>query len=143
MTERAQLDARHSKAFVLAGNARVTLQSAATGARFTYRVRVSDDGGLYFVSVLTGADNESDYEYLGVIRADAFAHGKKSRLSREAPSARAFAWAWPHLAAGRCPDVLTVWHEGRCGRCNRPLTVPASIASGFGPECIEKVALAA
>jgi hypothetical protein len=28
-----------------------------------------------------------------------------------------------------------VWHEGRCGRCGRKLTVPESIESGFGPEC--------
>jgi len=30
---------------------------------------------------------------------------------------------------------LEIWHEGRCGRCNRKLTVPASIALGIGPEC--------
>lgn len=143
MTDRAQLDAAHSKAFILGGNATVTLESAATGARFTYKVRASDDGGLHFVSVLTGADNESDFAYLGTIRADRFAHGRKSRLGLDAPSARAFAWAWPHIAAGRCPDALTIWHEGRCGRCNRKLTVPESIASGFGPECSGRLGLAA
>jgi len=32
-----------------------------------------------------------------------------------------------------------VFHEGACGRCGRTLTVPESIASGFGPECIRYV----
>lgn len=135
MTDRAQLSAELVKAFALAGNARLTLQSAKSGDRYTFRVRASDDGGLHFVSVLTGSDNESDYEYLGTIRADRYAHGRKSRITATAPSARAFEWAWPHIAAGRIPAALEVYHEGRCGRCNRPLTVPESIRTGFGPEC--------
>lgn len=143
MTDRAQLDADHSKAFMLGGNARVTLESQSTGARFTYRIRAAEDGGLYFVSVLTGADNESDFAYLGTIRGDRFEHGRKARLSPDAPSARAFAWAWPHIAAGQVPAALGVWHEGRCGRCNRPLTVPHSIATGFGPECANVLGIAA
>jgi hypothetical protein len=32
--------------------------------------------------------------------------------------------------------TLEFWHEGRCGRCGRRLTVPDSIASGYGPECV-------
>jgi hypothetical protein len=52
------------------------------------------------------------------------------------------AWTWfcRHLfERDTVPDGLEVWHEGRCGRCNRKLTVPASIESGFGPECINYV----
>lgn len=30
-----------------------------------------------------------------------------------------------------------VMHEGKCCRCNRPLTHPESIGLGFGPECWE------
>src|SRR5271157_2617898 len=29
-------------------------------------------------------------------------------------------------------------HEGRCCRCGRELTVPASIHAGMGPDCAEK-----
>lgn len=130
----APLDPANARRFILAGNARVTLESVKTGARFTFRVRQKDDG-FYFVSVLTGSDNEADYTYLGTIRGGRYAHGRKSRICAAAPSAKAFEWAWPRLAAGSVPDGLRVWHEGRCGRCNRPLTVPESIASGLGPEC--------
>lgn len=135
----AQLDAAHVRTFALGGNATLTLESAKTGARFTFKIRAADDGSLSFVSVLTGSDNESDYAYLGTIRADRFAHGRKSKIGADSASAVAFAWAWPHIAAGRIPPTLNVWHEGRCGRCNRKLTVPESIASGFGPECIGHV----
>ena len=49
------------RAFALAGNATFTLVSERTGQRFTFRVRVSDDGRAHFVSVLTGPDNGGDY----------------------------------------------------------------------------------
>src|ERR1700675_3055956 len=32
---------------------------------------------------------------------------------------------------------------GKCGRCGKPLTVPESIASGFGPDCREMMGMAA
>lgn len=135
---RAQLTAETVAAFALAGNARLTLQSEKTGDRFTFRVRKAKDADLHFVSLLTGADNENDFEYLGTIRAGQFSHGRKARIGADAPSARAIAWAWPHIMAGNIPPALAIFHEGRCGRCNRALTVPESIESGIGPECAKK-----
>lgn len=135
----AQLDPASVKAFALAGNARLTLVSKRTETRYTYRLRAAgNDPSLVFVSVLTGPENEADYVYAGTIRdGGRYAHGKaeKAKISRTAPSVVAFAWAWDHIIAGNVPATLEIWHEGRCGRCNRPLTVPESIASGIGPEC--------
>src|SRR5882672_9405186 len=34
---------------------------------------------------------------------------------------------------------IEIWHSGSCGRCGRTLTVPESVLSGFGPECINKM----
>lgn len=34
---------------------------------------------------------------------------------------------------------VEIWHEGKCGRCGRQLTVPESIESGFGPECVKMI----
>lgn len=134
-------------AFILAGNARFTLVSPKTGQRFTYRVRAAQQEGdrRFFVSVLTGADNESSYTYLGTVfppkpgaeRGD-FGHGRKSTIGKGAPSAKAFAWFWSLIQAGANPPC-EVWHCGKCGRCGRALTVPESIASGIGPECAKKV----
>jgi hypothetical protein len=60
-----------------------------------------------------------------------FFHGKA-----DAMVTIAFGWAWRHPDS----DKLEVWHEGRCGRCGRRLTVPESIESGLGPECATKAA---
>lgn len=145
--------AEQSRQFMNAGNATVTLRSKTTDTRFTYRIQAPHFPGnegtnsardvnndMRFVKVLTGADNENSYSYLGFIRRGVFFHGgTKSRVGRDAPSAKAFAWAWKMLAQDVLPDTLEIWHEGRCGRCQRKLTVPSSIASGFGPECSGRV----
>jgi hypothetical protein len=47
------------------------------------------------------------------------------------------------IAKGALPSGWEFRHEGRCGRCGRTLTVPESIDSGFGPECINLAGLAA
>jgi len=133
-------DPRAIERFVLGGNSRFTIRSLKSGVRFTYRVKVSDDGKLWFVSLLTGPDNEANYSYIGTIRAGQFKHGVKSKIGIEAPSVVAFAFMWDVVQLRRHHSKVEFWHEGRCGRCSRPLTDPASIVEGFGPECITKVA---
>lgn len=129
------------KGFALAGNARLTVRSTRTGTRFTYRLRQSKDKAVTFVSVLTGTDNESDYEFFGTLKPDGrFVGSSRSRVTLEAPSAKAFVWLWTALAADHLPGTVEVWHEGRCGRCGRALTVPESLATGLGPECVTKMA---
>lgn len=134
--------------FALAGNARLTLVSERTGVRFTFKVRQALDDRtqqpkeFWFVSLLNGSDNESDFAYLGTVDRDwNYGHGRKSRIGPDAPSAKAFNWLWRHIRLGQMPKQTEVWHEGRCGRCARPLTVPASIETGFGPDCAEKLGL--
>jgi Family of unknown function (DUF6011) len=144
MSEQAKFTtAAAAKQFMLGGNATVTLVSLMTGTRFTYKVRESDDGGVWFVSLLTGPDNEADYRYLGRIAGESqiFWQGRKNPkpgdVSAQASSSKAFAYTWNLLKHERLHGSLEIWHEGRCGRCNRKLTVPSSIASGFGPECVK------
>jgi hypothetical protein len=128
--------------FVLAGKATITLRSQKTGTRFTYKITAAESGDTFFVGLLTGADNESAYSYLGRIARGIFWLGRKipraGDISKDAPSAKAFDWAWRALARGVLPDQLEIWHCGQCGRCGRKLTVPESVASGFGPECARK-----
>lgn len=128
-----------ARQFIRAGNAIVTFVSRKSGERFTYKIRASEDGSIHFVSVLNGPDNGGDYVYLGIIRRDVFARTAKSRIDADAKSAVAFKWVWQQIAAGRMPGSLEIWHEGACGRCGRRLTVPSSVASGYGPECITMV----
>jgi hypothetical protein len=125
--------------FILAGNAYFTLRSAKTGTRYTFRVSKKKDGDVHFVSTMYGSDNTADYAYLGVIKNGQFTLTAKSRFTNDSPQAKAFGWAFDHImGADRIPDVLEFWHEGRCGRCARLLTVPESIANGIGPECAKR-----
>lgn len=126
------------KNFLLAGNSRFTIVSTGTGQRFTYRVRKADDKPA-FVSLLSGSDNENDYEFLGTIFNErSYRHGQKSRVGKNALSAKAIDWFLQKLLIeGRVPETVEFWHEGRCGRCARALTDPVSIQSGFGPECVK------
>jgi len=137
--------------FVFAGNATFTLRSKKTGERFTYRMAAAKNVNnllmgtgqqkVYFVSLLRGPSNEDDYAYMGLIDARGFHCTTKSRVREEAPSYKAFSWFFAKLqAGGTMPKTLEVWHEGRCGRCGRKLTVPESVAAGLGPECAGRAA---
>jgi hypothetical protein len=119
--------------FIEAGNAYVTLVSKKTSARFTYRVRRPDPlSTIHFISVLTSPEI---YQYLGVLDRGVYRQTAKSKIDPNAPSAQAWLWAWTNLRRNVLPEQLEVWHEGRCGRCGRQLTVPSSIAKGLGPTC--------
>jgi len=132
------------RTFVLGGNAYFTLANINTGNRYTFRSRLVKDGdpavGPFFISVLTGPDNTSDYQYLGTVFVESagimYRHGHKSRISDQAPSNHAIKW-FINFALDRKPDTkaFQFWHEGRCGVCGRKLTVPSSVASGIGPKC--------
>lgn len=134
------VDARDAIAFMFAGNAYMTLRSARTGTRYTFRVSQKKGASVWFVSTLYGSDNTGDYSYVGMIDAQRhFRITRKSNFTDDSPQVKAFEWTLRHLVEkGEVPDQLEVWHEGRCGRCGRLLTVPESIANGIGPECAKR-----
>ena len=137
------------KEFCLAGNATFTLRSKKTGTRFTYKVteekkKETETKIGYWVKYMFGTDNERDFRYMGyLVKSMAgwrYVHGKyptKSCQHDTAKSTLAIRWFFAMLEAGKLSEELEVWHEGRCGRCGRKLTVPESIANGIGPECIK------
>ena len=123
----APLEPLFRKPYILGGQAKFTVVSKFTGQRFTYMV-ISGSDLLFFVSVLIGPDNVSDFKggYLGTLTRHlggstwVFRHGVKSQISLDAPSAKAFAWVWRHLDS----TEIEVWHSGKCSRCSRELTDP-------------------
>lgn len=129
--------------FALAGKAVLTIESAITNTHFTFKITRATDkytgqpSDLWFVGLLTGPDNESDYSYLGVLDGDGpkLRMTQKSRVAIDAPSVMAFGWAWNNIIADKMPANLVVRHEGKCGRCMHTLTTPESVDTGFGPEC--------
>ena len=135
-------DAAAAKSFALAGKSIFTLVSKKTGARFTYKVKRSKkpSGPSHFVQVRTDTNGLGDYSYLGAIwDSSIYGHGRRSDIPPDDLKARAAKWIFSSLVSGKLPEGCEFWHEGRCGRCGRPLTVPASIASGIGPECERKM----
>ena len=148
--------------FIVAGKAIFTVVNSATGARFTFKVKQAKDRQtgepttLWFVSVLAGSQNDSDYAYLGILTMKEwringrgmtqpsriqYQRTAKSRIGPDALSQQAFAWlARQVFLTERLPEAVEFWHEGRCGRCARRLTVPESILSGLGPVCAQVMA---
>lgn len=130
--------------FILAGKAFFTLQNKETGNRFTYKVSKLDDEtkDMWFVSVLTGSDNDNSYTYAGIIANNRFKLTKKSKLTLEAVSVKGFNWLWNTVVGNNeLPEKVEFLHAGKCGRCGRTLTTPESIESGFGPICSSKLGI--
>lgn len=122
--------------FILAGNAYFTVRSVKTGVRYTFRVsKAKKNETMWFVSLLTGPDNISDYSYMGVLSGNKFRVTKASKVTADSVPVKAFSWVLSGLVAENLVGV-ELWHAGRCGRCGRSLTVPESVEAGYGPECI-------
>lgn len=120
--------------FMFSGNSIATFVNTKTDNRFTFKVKQKKYTNLFFVSVLTGADT---YTYIGTVVSGEFRHGKKSKITKESQSVRVFQYVLTNLINSSLPNFVEVWHEGRCGKCGKTLTVPTSIANGLGPECIK------
>ena len=149
MTEPFFHSASDALTFITAGNATVTVESLKTQKHLTFKVsqmKNSYNGkpiaDKFFVSLLNGPDNMSSYMYLGVLNGDeGLKLTAKSKAQDDAPSVRGFRYVWANLVAGKLPSDAHVFHDGKCGRCGRKLTVPESLHNGIGPECIKKVGL--
>ena len=143
-----------SKNFVTAGNATFTLElpqewaySHGCKPHYTYKVRKKDgrDGKpVFFVSILSGPDNESDYRYIGILTFDGqIRTTAKSALQPTAMPVRLLNRTLNLLWKGDLTDLqeagFKLHHENKCGRCGRKLTVPESIETGLGPECAGRV----
>lgn len=135
--------------FVLAGDAELTVSNGA-GRHYTIKVYKAEPTAqfpnpAYFVKMLTGSNNESDSTYIGILK---FAHGRdpqvvatgRSKMGPADVRMKVANWAmrviW-HVAKGdyQLPVGYTIQHVGKCGRCGRKLSTPASLDTGLGPEC--------
>lgn len=117
--------------FIEAGRAIFTAQSSKTGHHYTFKVKSWEN--IWSVYRLTG---QGEYAYLGVIKPDgSFVTTKRSPVADMALTA--FRFVWYNLKMhNRFPPDCDLKHEGKCGRCGRRLTHPASLATGLGPECV-------
>ena len=129
--------------YIMAGKAKVTLESLETKARFTYKITKKEStnaekpGFIYFVSVYKGSDSV----YAGLIsyneNIDKFVYvqGQKGKLPASDQSIKALLYTINMLLKKKNDIKVNIYHCGVCGRCGRQLTTPESIMSGIGPEC--------
>jgi len=136
------MDAR----FFTAGNATFTI--SRPDGHSTYRIDRKDASGsypeTYFVSLLTGSDNENDYRYLGILDPKSL-QVRTTAKSVAGPDSLTVRGLNRVLARVRASDLAPVWaagwdvrHAGKCCRCGQTLTNPRSLETGIGPECREK-----
>lgn len=129
--------------FVKAGNATFTLLSKRSGVRYTYKVVKTDNNeNAYFCSLMTGSDNESSFSYIGMLYNNdgilSFRVGKKSRVNADDASVKGFEWFINNMHKPELSSYMHFFHSGRCGHCNRKLTTPESVLTGFGAICMRR-----
>lgn len=115
----------------------------AQDKRYTLRVATQDEDeefmpNFQLVGYLVGPDNTSPHAYTTF--GHIFPNGrptvwKRFRDNEDLDEALRVLVSDP--AAGREAYAL---ESSRCARCNRMLTVPASVHRGVGPTCAEKMA---
>ncbi len=132
-----------NRSFLLAGHAIFTVCGAKSGKHYTYLVTkpddFTDDYPIWFVSLLTGPDRISDYEYLGCLNGNGkFRTTAESCHPADSLPAQVIAWAIGQVWNG---TVLTegckIQHEGRCGVCGRTRTTGESLVNEGGLFCLE------
>lgn len=124
------------KSFVHGGKAIFTLENRFTGNRFTYKVSQKKGGDIFWVSLLNGPDNTSNYRFFGTIFPSGFKHSPNGKIGEDAKSVVVWKWFYEKLmSGGEFPLQFEFHHSNRCGRCGRLLTTPDSVSTGFGEEC--------
>ena len=161
---RGQLDNETALNYILAaGNGRnlkrtFTFVDRAMNQRFTFKITEQPDNKVMrFVKLLNGPDNVRDYKYFAYLKLvnGSFTYhygGAKAKVNRVTPSVQMFETVISFLRAKAekrfipedkkamfeaLENNIEIWHEGKCGRCGRKLTVPSSVHNGYGPECIQ------
>lgn len=120
----------------------ITMKNNKTGGHRTFAVKVCQKGGLegkQIVALLTGQDNENDYQGFGFVTDT----GIKVWRSKDTETFRVYA-AMLEQFLGLCNrgfafNDVEFLASKRCIRCNRTLTTPESIELGIGPECARRM----
>lgn len=129
---------------ILTHNGRITIENRATGDHRTFQVRTQPVNadfmpGCRIVSLLTGPDNETNYESFGILQpTGVITLWKKNRTPAYFAFCDMLLNPTKYDVSGvsdKAPLGYAYHYEGRCLVCNRALTDPLSITLGIGPKC--------
>lgn len=112
----------------------ITARSLATGNHYTFKFRQSSGGALLALILVDG----DQWRYLGVVDFPRRTLRLTPKSNFSNASQAYLALRWLIQLAEFNPAVVEVMHDGRCGRCGRPLTHPDSIQAGIGPICAQR-----
>jgi hypothetical protein len=131
--------------FFFAGRAVLTFRNNESGTHMTVKVKQAKDKNdrkiklpIFFVYVSLLGDSETGYRFGGTV----FQESMNIKLGKDVqPGSQLHSVMGFILRSLRNPESLrgkvSLLHEGRCCRCQLPLTHPESINTGFGPDCLE------
>lgn len=118
-----------------------TIKNTETNEHRTFKIKVCRFGALkgkQIAELLTGPDNESDYQGFAFINDS----GIQVWKSKAQKTYLAYAALLEHLLKIKTHnfsnDRYALSVSKRCMVCNRTLTTPESIERGIGPECEKK-----
>lgn len=113
---------------------------------FTFRIRTAKTGkfaGKRLAEYLNGPDNSLDFQAFGFVNTHTinvwrrFENGHLVNRAREIEAV-----ARNDREALESAGLLYAERSSRCRRCNKVLTVPASLAAGYGPDCAARIGIA-
>lgn len=120
-------------------NGVITIHNTHTGGHRTFKISTIQSGvleGKRVVSLLSGSDNSNDYTGFAFMGDGGKVLVWKKFRGKGHWETYARMLENPVKWQGKGAQYLI---SGTCRRCNRRLTHPESIESGFGPDCLKKV----
>jgi len=105
-------------------------------------LQIKDWNGKTIAGYLAGPDNEKSYKFFGFLTSENRINFWRSFSGSQTPERmRLIQRAIDIIASDPSKAGMAyALHSSRCYRCNRTLTVPASIHNGLGPDCAKKAA---
>lgn len=120
-----------------------TIKNVTTGNHRTFRIKTQPEhsnfaAGKRIVGLLTGPDNTANYRNFAFL-ADTGIHVWQKFKGQDFEIYADMLWKLLTATTSRYHGKYSVHCEKHCRRCNRVLTHPDSLNTGFGPECIKLI----
>jgi hypothetical protein len=117
-------------------NGTLTIHNPATGNHKTFQIKTQKPHASFapnerILSLLTGPDNTSCYNSIGIIKDN----GKVVMWKKHRSNPVIGQYVNMVMNPEKFEDRAEYLWEGKCRICNRKLTTPESIKTGIGPVC--------
>lgn len=122
--------------YLLGGRAEFTLEQEGS-MQMKYKLIANDNHSCFFVYTEPPRGGKAIYQGHIVRRTMSFTRGEKV-LDEDYNLKAINALGWLFRHCNNLPNIVHVYHNGRCSRCGRKLTDAESLRTGLGPTCRER-----